>query len=41
MKVNKFFAELKRRNFVRTAGLCLRFQALLKLPAVGKKDAAR
>ena len=34
------FAELKRRNVIRMAGLHLRFQALLKLPAAGEKDAA-
>jgi hypothetical protein len=35
-----FFAELKRRNVIRMAGLYLRFQALLKLPAAGEKDVA-
>jgi len=40
MDAHNFFAELKRRNVIRMAGLYLRFQALLKLPAAGKKDAA-
>jgi hypothetical protein len=35
-----FFNELKRRNVIRMAGLYLRFQALLKLPAAGEKDVA-
>src|SRR4029450_13259204 len=35
-----FFDELKRRNVIRMAGLYLRFQALLKLPAAGEKDIA-
>jgi hypothetical protein len=35
-----FFSELKRRNVVRMAGLCLRFQARFKLPAAGEKYAA-
>jgi hypothetical protein len=34
----KFFAELKRRNVIRMAGLYLRL--LLKLPAAGEKDVA-
>jgi hypothetical protein len=35
-----FFAEPKRRNVVRMAALYLRFQALLKLPAVAENDVA-
>jgi hypothetical protein len=35
-----FFDELKRRNVIPMAGLYLRFQALLKLPAAGEKDVA-
>jgi len=40
MDPRHFFAELERRNLSRMAGLYLRFQALLKLPTVGEKDAA-
>jgi hypothetical protein len=37
MASRSFFSELKRRNVIRMAGLYLRFQALLKLPAAGEK----
>ena len=40
MKIDNFFAELKRGNVISMAGLCLRFEALVKLPASGEKDAA-
>ena len=40
MKIDNFFAELKRRNVIRMAEFDLRLQALLKSPAAGEKDAA-
>ena len=39
MKLDNFFAELKQRNGVRTAGLYVRFQARFKMPAAGEKNA--
>lgn len=40
MNPRNFFAELRRRNIIRVAGLDLRLEALLKSPAPGEKDAA-
>ena len=36
----RFFAELKRRNVIRMAGLYLRFQTLLKPSIAAEKDVA-
>jgi hypothetical protein len=40
VKLDNFFAELKRRNVVRMARLYVRFRARFKLPAAGEKYAA-
>jgi len=40
VKIERFLAELKRRNVSAWAGLYLSFQALLKLLAAVEKNAA-
>jgi hypothetical protein len=40
VKIDNFFAELKRGNVIRMAGLCLCFEALGKLSAAGEEDVA-